>query len=115
MSYTFRVARQMFNYNMNKGAVSEAIGTTARTLTKNLADEGTSYSEILRKVRARMLNSLIDEGKSLECITHELGYKSTNNLHWFVRNLHGMTYVEYLSFRRIGFKLEGLELIGGRV
>jgi len=60
---------------------AEQLGTSARTLNRRLAEEGTSYSAVLADYRADHARALIREGTlGTKQIAHALGYRSHQSL-----------------------------------
>jgi AraC-like DNA-binding protein len=60
---------------------AEQLGTSARTLNRRLAEEGTSYSAVLADYRAVHARALVREGTlGTKQIAHALGYRSHQSL-----------------------------------
>lgn len=56
-------------------AVAQRLNMSPRSLTRRLADEGTSFSEILERVRQRLASRYLADGRmSLQQIAWQLGY-----------------------------------------
>jgi len=73
--------------NINKPSVAKALGISARTLSRRLADEGLTYAEVVDDLRRSLaLQYLKDETVSLSQIAWLLGYEeSTSFNHAFRR------------------------------
>lgn len=70
-----------------KHNISKALALSARTLSRRLADEGTSYEEVVDQLRRTLaLQYLKDRGMSTSQISFLLGYEgSTSFNHAFKR------------------------------
>lgn len=92
----FRIIRQMFNYNMTPGGVAAALGMTEITMRRHLSQEcGESFHAVKTAVRIRMIENLVGEGKTTDCITHEIGFAYNNNTRAFVKRYMGMPLHKY--------------------
>lgn len=61
-------------------AIANAVGISSRSLGRRLAEEGTSFSDVLDDLRrALSLQYLAEPGLSIEQITHLLGYGDTGS------------------------------------
>ena len=95
MGTTFRVVRQFYKYNMDQKAVAAALGVNDNTLRAKLQREGSSYNNLLRRVRRRMLDRLLKDGKTVDCITFELGYQSNKTFLLAFKDMMGVSWREY--------------------
>jgi AraC-like DNA-binding protein len=78
------------------------IGTSVRTLQRQLADQGTSFSRLLHAVRFRHAKSLIeDPNMPLKVIANRLGYTDSAN---FCRAFKRWTGVSPREFRRLHYE-----------
>ena len=111
MNTAFRVARQIYKYNMTLPGVAAALCISPSTVRHRLNAEGTSLRALLRTIRRRMLDKLIDGGKTVPCILHELGYERINDINRLLRDYKGMTYNEYCAFRAMQPHLRNLGLV----
>ena len=96
MNIKFRVLRQFYKYNMTQSSVAAALGMSASRMRDYLAAEKTSYSKLLKAVRARMAVRLIAEGKTTDCIMYELGYESDSAFYVGFKQFMGVNYVDYI-------------------
>jgi AraC-like DNA-binding protein len=73
--------------NMSKPAVAKALGMSARTLSRRLADEGVTYAQVVDDLRQSLaLQYLKDPGMSLSQIAWLLGYEEATSFnHAFKR------------------------------
>lgn len=75
------------NGEMSKISVAQTLGLSARTLTRRLADEGTTYEQVVDELRRSLaLQYIKEQGVSLSQIAWLLGYEgSTSFNHAFRR------------------------------
>jgi AraC-like DNA-binding protein len=77
---------------------SDALGTSPRTLQRELAAEGKTYSEILKEIRAESARNLLGQtDASLSEIAEQLGYGNLSN---FNRAFRRWAAVSPMEFRR---------------
>jgi AraC-like DNA-binding protein len=78
--------------------VSDALGTSPRTLQRQLAAEGRTYSEVLDEIRAESASDLLETtDASLSQIAEQLGYSNLSN---FNRAFRRWAAVSPRAFRR---------------
>ena len=84
----------------NVEEVAEALHMSERTLKRQLAQEGTTFSDILEDIRRQMAIRRLDAGElSIERIAEELGYSDVANFNRAFKRWTGTTPGQY---RRIG-------------
>ncbi len=92
------------NPEMSVQFIAAAIGTTARTLQRRLAEHDASFSRLLQGVRFRKSQQLLrDPGMPLTEIAKRLGYTDPSN---FIRAFNRWTGVGPTEFRRLHFEQE---------
>ena len=80
----------------NQGDVARQLGMSVRTLSRKLAAEGTSYTEVLDGYREAMAKSMIDGSEiSLTEIAFVLGYADLSSFSTAFRRWVGKTPTEY--------------------
>lgn len=94
-SLTLRIRRHIHRVDWDAAQlepVAAAFGMTSRTLIRRLADEGTTFREIRDGLRRDMaIRDLSETGKSIEQISHDLGFSSAANFHRAFRRWTGET------------------------
>ena len=71
--------------------VAEALGVSPRTLVRRLAEEGTSFTELLDKLRRSLADQYLNEaGTSIEQIALLLGYSEIGCFTHAFRRWHGV-------------------------
>ncbi|MEL0028149.1 MAG: AraC family transcriptional regulator ligand-binding domain-containing protein [Perlucidibaca sp.] len=84
----------------NVEEVAEALHMSERTLKRQLAQEGTTFSDILEDIRRQMAIRRLDAGElSIERIAEELGYSDVANFNRAFKRWTGTTPGQY---RRVG-------------
>ena len=79
-------------------AVAKKLGVSSRTLRRRLADEGSSFREVLDSVRLTLAETWLRRGdRSITAIGLELGYTDAANFSRAFRRVRGMSP---LSFQR---------------
>ena len=74
-----------------------------RTLQRQLAREGASYSRIVTRVRQQMAQQLLEQSdQKLEDIARQLGYSNLPNFTRAFRRWTGITPGEYRRLHRAG-------------
>jgi len=77
-------------------AVAEALHMSERTLKRQLAQEGTTFSDILEDIRRQMAIRLLDANEhSIERIAEELGYSDVANFNRAFKRWTGTTPGQY--------------------
>ena len=85
----------------HKNLVAEALGVSPRTLHRRLADEHTSYSEILDQTRLMRAATLLKEtDMKLLDITLVLGYENASSFTRAFRRWAGLPPREYRQLHR---------------
>lgn len=81
-------------------AVADALHMSERTLKRQLAQEGTTFSDILEDIRRQMAVRLLDENeRSIERIAEELGYSDVANFNRAFKRWTGTTPGQYRRTR----------------
>lgn len=74
------------------GGVADALGTNVRTLQRQLGREGTSFSELLDRVRAQQVSQhFANRRLRLTDVAHLLGYSTLASFSAWYRNRYGDT------------------------
>jgi AraC-like DNA-binding protein len=82
--------------------VAEAIGTSARTLQRQLAKEGLTYRELVESYRFEAARRLIEEGEySFLTIALQLGYNEASSFSRAFRRWAGLSPSEYRAARAL--------------
>ncbi|PSO16663.1 hypothetical protein C7G41_36470 [Bradyrhizobium sp. MOS002] len=75
------VHRALPHGNISKPSIAKALGSSARTLSRRLADEGVTYAEVVDELRRTLaLQYLKDPSISLSQIAWLLGYEGSRSL-----------------------------------
>lgn len=92
---TLRIRRHIHRVDwaaVHLDRVADAFGMTPRTLIRRLADEGTSFRAIRDSLRRDVaIRDLSETAKSIEQISHDLGFSSAANFHRAFRRWTGET------------------------
>lgn len=84
------------------GVVARALGLSARTLRRRLADEGTTYNLILHEALATVAKALLrDRQRTIEDVAYEMGFSDASTFHRAFKSWTGATPS---SFRGDGFR-----------
>lgn len=82
-------------------AAAEALATAPRSLQRELAEAGTSFSDELVAARVRMAAQLLlSTDDKVEAIARAVGYATASRLAEAFRKVHGETPAEYRAKRR---------------
>lgn len=73
------------------GDLARAVGVSARTLQRQLHDEGTRWTAVVDRARRDALSALLREGVSLEAAAQRLGYHDASSLSRAARRWFGKT------------------------
>ena len=95
MGMTYRVLRQMYKYNMDSKGIAAALCKSEQTVRRILAQEGTNIQALRERVRRRMLVDLLSQGKTIQCITYELGYEDDNSFYTLFTRTFNMPWMEW--------------------
>lgn len=71
--------------------VAKALGVSSRTLKRQLAEQGTSYSDLLEEQRRERATLLVRRGETVDEIASRLGYSDAANFIRAFRRWTGMT------------------------
>jgi AraC-like DNA-binding protein len=74
---------------------AKALGMSARSLQRRLADEGSSFQELLDHVRQALARSHVDDGRPLGEIAHALGYRELRPFLRAFKRWTGMTPTQF--------------------
>lgn len=86
--------------NSSADAVARRLNTSKRSLQRWLADEGTSFQEILSAVRSDLARDYLDQdGISVPEIAHLLGFRDTSSFFRAFQGWLGLTPGEYRMMR----------------
>ncbi|HVK89078.1 MAG TPA: AraC family transcriptional regulator ligand-binding domain-containing protein [Kofleriaceae bacterium] len=75
--------------------VAKALGVSARSLKRHLADAGTTFSKLVDETKRERATDLLFAGTKIESIAAELGYADTASFLRAFRRWSGMTPGEY--------------------
>ena len=83
--------------------IAELLGISPRTLQRRLADEGTSYSEVVQRVRYNIAAEMLrDSHMRVIDVANALGYEDASNFSRFFRRVASITPRHYRSLYREG-------------
>jgi len=89
-----------FNSLPTSQQAAEMIGVSRRTLTRSLESEGSSYRQLVDRVRFDGARELLENtDASIGEIAHEVGYSGANNFIRAFRRMTGTTPAEYRRSR----------------
>jgi AraC-like DNA-binding protein len=86
--------------NTNAAAVAEKLGVSCRTLHRRLQQEGTSYQDLLDRVRFRLAVRYLGSGKSIGDVAVLVGFAQASTFHRAFKNWTGETPAEYQDRQR---------------
>ena len=86
--------------NTNAAAVAEKLGVSSRTLHRKLHQEGTSYQELLDRVRFRLAVRHLASGKAISEVAVLVGFAQASTFHRAFKSWTGETPAEYQSRER---------------
>jgi len=96
------LARRVAGGDTGIASVSRHIGTSARTLQRRLAEEGTSYQSVLDGVRREAAEGyLADSTLSVGEVGYLLGYSEPAAFHRAFKRWHGTAPAEWRKLRRL--------------
>jgi AraC-like DNA-binding protein len=81
--------------NTNAAAVAEKLGVSARTLHRRLHQEGTSYQDLLDRVRFRLAVRHLGAGRTVAEVAHLVGFAQASTFHRAFKSWTGETPAEY--------------------
>jgi len=97
------------------GSVAEQMGLHERTLQRRLAEEGTSYAEVVDAVRRTACQRLLrDTDMTLGHLARELGYAEQGALTRACRRWYGVAPLAYRRVLRLGADTTVAERASGR-
>ena len=95
-SLTATIRAAMGSHTLSIEHSAEMLGSSARTLQRNLEGQGVTYRDILDRVRFDRARQLMrDPGNRLADIAHELGYTDASNFTHAFRHWTGMSPSRY--------------------
>jgi AraC-like DNA-binding protein len=81
--------------NTNASAVAEKLGVSSRTLHRRLQQEGTSYQELLDRVRLRLALGYLETGKSIADVALLVGFAQASTFHRAFKSWTGETPADH--------------------
>jgi len=81
--------------NTNAAAVAEKLGVSARTLHRRLQQEGTSYQDLLDRVRFRLAVRYLGAGRTVAEVAQLVGFAQASTFHRAFKSWTGETPAEY--------------------
>jgi AraC-like DNA-binding protein len=86
--------------NTNAAAVAEKLGVSSRTLHRKLQQEGSSYQELLDRVRLRLAVRYLAAGKPIAEVATLVGFAQASTFHRAFKSWTGATPAEYQGNQR---------------
>lgn len=90
-----RIEAELPGGNTNSGAVAEKLGVSGRTLHRRLRDEGTSYQELLDRVRLQLSVRHLSQGKAIAEVAGLVGFSQASTFHRAFKGWTGETPTAY--------------------
>ncbi len=105
--FTFRLEHLLkpcvIEENSDIAGIAEMLGTSPRTLQRRLTEEGTSYSEIVQRVRYHTAALMLrDSNLRVIDVAVTLGYEDASHFSRFFRRVAGVTPRHFRSRYREG-------------
>jgi len=90
-----QIEAELPNGNTNASAVAEKLGVSARTLHRRLHQEGTSYQDLLDRVRFRLAVRHLGSGRTVAEVAQLVGFAQASTFHRAFKSWTGETPAEY--------------------
>lgn len=90
-----QIEAELPNGNTNASAVAEKLGVSARTLHRRLHQEGTSYQDLLDRVRFRLAVRHLGAGRTVAEVAQLVGFAQASTFHRAFKSWTGETPAEY--------------------
>lgn len=98
----------------SKPAIARSLGMSARNLQRHLAEEGTSFKELLNDARGSMARSYVEECRlSVTEIAFVLGFADTSTFSRAFKRWTGMSPLRWAASHRLRRDVDGTETAGG--
>jgi AraC-like DNA-binding protein len=81
--------------NTNSASVAERLGVSGRTLHRRLHERGTTYQELLDRVRLRLASRLLAAGRPIADVAASVGFSQASTFHRAFKSWTGQTPTEY--------------------
>ncbi|MDH5675919.1 MAG: AraC family transcriptional regulator [Myxococcales bacterium] len=95
-----RIEAELPGGNTNASAVAEKLGISCRTLHRRLQHEGTSYQDLLDRVRFRLSVRFLRGGKAIGEVATLVGFAQASTFHRAFKSWTGDTPAEYQDRHR---------------
>lgn len=81
--------------NTNSASVAERLGVSGRTLHRRLHERGTTYQELLDRVRLRLASRFLAAGRPIADVASSVGFSQASTFHRAFKSWTGQTPTEY--------------------
>lgn len=90
-----QIETELPNGNTNSASVAERLGVSGRTLHRRLHERGTTYQELLDRVRLRLASRLLAAGRPIADVASSVGFSQASTFHRAFKSWTGQTPTEY--------------------
>ncbi len=90
-----QIERELPDGNTNSASVAEKLGVSGRTLHRRLHERGTTYQELLDRVRLRLATRFLASGRPIGEVAASVGFSQASTFHRAFKSWTGQTPTEY--------------------
>jgi len=90
-----QIENELPHGNTNSASVAERLGVSGRTLHRRLHERGTTYQELLDRVRLRLASRMLAAGRPIADVASNVGFSQASTFHRAFKSWTGQTPTEY--------------------